>query len=292
MPDEIDEIGPAVRRRQLGRMLKDFRVAAGFTSIQAAAESTGFSRATVSRIEGAKQVILPRTVRILCQAYGIGAPTLDHMLRLAEESEERGWMLAYSDTVPDYFERYLGEEGDATEIWAYEVQSLPGPLQTVEYCRIVSAVTEPEITAEDLERRVELRQTRQQRLTERTGQRFIAVVDEGALHRQVGGPDVMREALLHLRTMAQLPNVELQVLPFAAGAHPGVTGSFWMLHFPPAVGDPTLYVEFDSGAVYPDRPLDFERYTWKFNRLREIALPARATHDLLSKLAGDENPGE
>src|SRR6266508_3125888 len=96
--------GPATRRRQLGRQLRDLRLSAGLKTMEAAAERTGLSRATISRIESAKQTILPRTVRLLCQTYGIGAPLLDHLVRLAAESEDRGWLVAYSDTVPNWFE--------------------------------------------------------------------------------------------------------------------------------------------------------------------------------------------
>ena len=113
-----EEVGPAVRRRQLSRQLREARTAAGFTTMEAAASATGFSRATISRIESAKQVILPRTVRFLCQVYGIGSPTLDHMLKLAgEAAEDRGWQVDFADVVPDWFDRYVGEEADATEMW-------------------------------------------------------------------------------------------------------------------------------------------------------------------------------
>lgn len=285
MPDDQEEVrGPAVRRRQLGRTLRDLRKAAGLSSLKAAHERTGFSTATLSRIEAAKQVILPRTVRSLCQAYGIGAPTLDHLLRLAEESEYRGWTLDFSDTVPDYAGRYVGEEDDAQEIWSYEQEYVQGPLQTPAYCRAVSAISDPDVTEEKLDRLVELRQARQQRLINRPSQQLIAVVNEGALHRQVGGRAVMNEQLRRLAELAELPNIDVLVLPFAAGAHPAMSGSFSMLHFPAEIGDPTIYVELDHGALYPDRPVDFDRRTWMFTELRRLALPTADSVALVSSL--------
>lgn len=101
--------------------------------MEVAAERSGLSRATISRIESAKQTILPRTVRLLCQTYGVGVPLIDHLTKLAAESDDRGWHLAYSDTVPNWFERFVGEEAEATEISTYEAEFVPGLLQTADY---------------------------------------------------------------------------------------------------------------------------------------------------------------
>ena len=272
------EPGPATRRRQLGRQLRDLRLAAGIRTMEAAAEKSGLSRATISRIESAKQTILPRTVRLLCQTYGVGAPLIDHLAKLAAESDDRGWMLSYSDTTPNWFERFLGEEAEASEIWEYGSEFIPGLLQTADYCRAVSAVNSPDATEEEVERRVELRLARQQLLERDTPPRLHVVVNEAVLRRHVGGIAVMREQLRHLGELAERPNIVVQVLPFSAGAHPAMTGSFIMLHFPSEGGEPTIFVEVDSGALYHDRPSDFERFTWMFGQLRDLALsPAKST---------------
>lgn len=278
------EPGPATRRRQLGRQLRELRLAAGLKTMESAAERSGLSRATISRIENAKQTILPRTVRLLCQTYGVGAPLLDHLVRLAEESEDRGWLLAYSDTTPNWFERYLGEEAEASEIWEYEAEFMPGLLQTAAYCRALSAVNSPDATDEDVARRVELRLARQQLLDRATPPRLHVVINEAVLRRQVGGPQIMREQLRQLAALADRPNVIVQVLPFTAGAHPAMTGSFIVLRFPADGGDPTIFVEVDSGALYPDRPVDVERYTWMFGQLRHLALPPGESISLISRV--------
>lgn len=290
MPE--DEVGPAVRRRQLGRQLRDFRLAAGYRKIQEAADATGLSRASISRIESAKQAILPRTVRLLCQAYGIGAPMLDHMLRLAEESDDRGWLVEYSATVPNWFERYLGEEADARRIWTYEAEFVPGLFQTADYCRAVSATSGPDVSEDNLRNLIALRQARQKRLSAKNPPVVTAVINEAVLHRVVGGPEVMRAQLTHLADMATRPNITIQVLPFTAGAHPAMTGSFSMLHFPPGTGEPTVFVEVDSGALYPDRRLDFERYEWIFHRLNELALSPDETSNRISRLIGEQDLGD
>lgn len=278
------EPGPATRRRQLGRQLRDLRLAAGLKSIAAAAEASGLSTATISRIESAKQTILPRTVRLLCHCYGVGAPLLDHLLRLAEESEDRGWLVAYSDTTPNWFERYLGEEAEASEIWGYEAEFIPGLLQTAGYCRAVSAANSPDTTKDDVERWADFRLARQELLEQDMPPTMHVVLNEAVLRRRVGGTKVMRAQLRHLIEMTKRPNVTVQVLPFNAGAHPAMIGSFSMLHFPTDGGEPTIFVEVDSGALYPDRPSDFERYTWMFGRLRDLALSPAKSVALVSKV--------
>lgn len=278
------EPGPATRRRQLGRQLRELRLAAGIRTMEVAATRSGLSRATISRIESAKQTILPRTVRLLCQTYGIGAPLIDHLAKLAAESEDRGWLLAYSDTTPNWFERYLGEEDEASEIWNYQAEFVPGLLQTADYCRAVSAANSPNAAKDEVERLVELRLARQALLARDTPPRLHVVVNEAVLRRHVGGPAVMREQLRHIGEMAERTNIVVQVLPFSAGAHPAMTGSFTMLRFSSEDGEPTIFVEVDSGALYPDRPSDFERYTWMFGQLRDLALSSAKSMALVSRV--------
>lgn len=276
--------GPATRRRQLARQLRDLRLAAGLKTMGAAAERSGLSSASISRIENAKQTILPRTVRLLCQTYGIGAPLLDHLLRLAEESEDRGWLVAYSDTTPNWFGRYLGEEAEASEIWEYGAEFVPGLLQTADYIRAIRAANSIDVAEGDIARSVDFRLARQELLDRDVPPRLHVVVNEAVLRRLVGGTKVMRGQLRHLVEMSKRRNVTVQVLPFSAGAHPAMTGSFIMLHFPSDGGEPTIFVEVDSGALYPDGPADFERYTWKFGRLRDRALSPTKSMALVSRL--------
>jgi transcriptional regulator with XRE-family HTH domain len=250
-----DEVGPAVRRRQLGGRLRELRMAAGFTTMEAAAAGTGLSRASISRIEGAKQVILPRTVRLLCQSYGIGSPVVERLVSLAETAEQRGWYQDFADVVPGWFERCLGEESEATELWTYAADRVPDLLQTDDYRRALSAALTPDV---DADRLVELDAARRRRV--RAMQHVV--LDEAVVRRQIGGPDVQRAQLRHL---LDRPHVTIQVLPFAVGAHPGLVGSFTVLRFPPGTGLTTVF----TNGMYPD---DHQRYTGMFDRLRALAL--------------------
>jgi transcriptional regulator with XRE-family HTH domain len=281
------EPGPATRRRQLGRQLRDLRLAAGLTTMDTAAERSGLSRATISRIESAKQTILPRNVRLLCQTYGIGAPLLDHLVKLAAESDERGWLVAYSDTVPNWFERYAAEEAEASEISMYQAEFVPGLLQTADYCRAVTMISGPEMLDEEAEKHVAVRLARQGLLMREHPPQLHFVLNEATLHRSVGGALVMREQLQHLQKVAELPQVTVQILPFSAGAHPAMVGAFTMLHFPVETGIPTVFVEVDSGALYPDRPVDVDRYKWVFGQLCDLALSSSESLSLISKVEAE-----
>jgi transcriptional regulator with XRE-family HTH domain len=277
------EIGPAVRRRQLARQLKELRTAAGFDKMESAASATGLSRATISRIESAQQAILPRTVRLLCLAYGIGSPALDQLLQLAAEAaEDRGRKFEYADAVPKWFERYVSEEADATEIWIYAAGTVPSLLQTEDYCLTVHAATHPR---GDHRQYAALTAARGQRLDAKRPPTLHAILDEAVLRRQVGGPDVMAAQLGHLLDLAHRPHVTLQVLPFAGGAHPALSGGFTVLHFPPSTGVATVYAEIDSLGIYRDRPADIDRHTWIFTGLRTAALAADTSRAALADLA-------
>jgi transcriptional regulator with XRE-family HTH domain len=261
-----EEVGPAIRRRQLSRQLREARMAAGFATMDAAASATGLSRATISRIESAKQVILPRTVRLLCQIYGIGSPTLDQMLKLASEAaDDRGWQADFAGVVPDWFERFVSEESDATEMSIYAAELVPSLLQTDDYCRAVRAASAKQISEDELNRYVEFRAARAARLAKT---KLHVVLNEAVLRRQVGSPAIMRDQLNHLVEIADRPNVSLQILPFTSGAHPAMTGSFTMLHFPASTGVATVFVEVDDCGLYRDRPADFQRYSWIFGQLK------------------------
>jgi transcriptional regulator with XRE-family HTH domain len=281
-----DELGPARRRRLLGRQLRDLRRASEYRTLELAAKRSGLSTGSISRIENGKQVILPRTVTVLCVAYGVGQPMLDHLLRLTEQSEDRGWLVEYSATVPNWFSRYLGEEADASEIWTWQNSLVPGLCQTDDYARAIMVAARPNVDPARIERDIEVRRHRQERLTadERPVQ-FRAIVDEAALRRPVGGPEVMRAQLVHLAELDMRDNVTIRILPFAAGAHAAMVLPFSVLHFSPSAGEPTIYEELYGGAIYPDGPAELDRYTWMWDQLRDLALSSADSLALLTTLA-------
>ncbi|HEY0803438.1 MAG TPA: Scr1 family TA system antitoxin-like transcriptional regulator, partial [Pseudonocardiaceae bacterium] len=181
-----DELVPGslVRRWRLGKQLRELREQANKTMDEAAVY-IGVKRPTVSRIENGRHTILPKNVKFLCQLYEIGPPLVDMLIRQAEESSERGWWLSYSDTMPDWFETYVGFEADAREIWKYESEMVPGLLQIPEYVRGMRGALGPASPADE-DKLVGFRMARQSRLATRPP-RLRVVRNEAVLHRPVGG---------------------------------------------------------------------------------------------------------
>lgn len=277
--------GPNLRRRELGRELRRLRTEAGW-SVARAAKYAGFTEVTVRRIETGSQTILPRNVRVLCQAYEVDAVLVEHLMRRAEESNERGWWTAYSATMPDWFAKFVGLESDADELRNYSLVYVDGLLQTPEYAEAFLSLR-PDDAGDTVGRAVELRQARQQRLLQDDNPPSLHVVlDEAALRRHVGGVEVMREQLRHLVAMAERPNITLQVVPFEAGAYAGAQNLFSMLRFPDGADEvDVVYVENQRGAVWMERPADIRYYTAVFEQMTKVAhTPARSV-DFVASLA-------
>lgn len=279
MDDDLSP-GSLVRRWRLGKQLREMREAAG-KSQDDAADYLGVKRPTISRIENGKHAILPRNVRFLCQLYGVGAPQVDMLIRQAEESNERGWWVSYSDTMPDWFSTYIGFEADAQEIRVYESELVPGLLQVPSYVRAIRAAyrgdgsTEPEIV-----KSVAFRLERQKRLeVKRPALRFV--LNEAVLRRPVGD---MEEQVSNLIEMSRQDFITLQVLPFAAGPHPGMKSSFTLLTLPDESAPNFVYLEHDQGGIYLERPADLDRYTASFDVLTGLALPPDDSVDFLASL--------
>lgn len=277
--------GPNLRRRQLGHELRKLREQAGKRTADTA-KYAGLTITTVNRIEGGKQVILPRNVRLLCQYYEVEAPQSDMLVRQAEESNERGWWAMYSENMPNWFEKFVGLESDAEELWNYSPLIIDGLLQTPEYAQ---ALFEVSADSEDgsLQRAVELRQARQQRVHRATNPvRIRTILDEASLRRVVGGSTVLKEQLRHLAKVSEQSNIQVQVVPFAAGAHPSLQTPFSMLRFPEGFDDmDAVYIENHRGAVWLERPGDIQRYRQVFETLRSVALTTEESREMMDNLA-------
>jgi transcriptional regulator with XRE-family HTH domain len=281
---EEDELVPGsmVRRWRLGKQLRELRENA-HKSMDEAAAYLGVKRPTISRIENGRHAILPKNVRFLCQLYDVGSPLVDMLVQQADESNERGWWVSYSNTMPDWFETFVGFEADAREIWTYESELIPGLLQIPEYVRALRAVEGPATEAQ-LAKSVEFRLARQQRLQTRPP-RLRVVLNEAVLRRQVGGPAAAAEQFRHLVEISAQPWATIQVLPFDAGPHRSMKGSFSLLTLPDETDPNFVYLEHIKGAVYLERPADLARYASLFEHLTdEVAISPEASRKLLVTL--------
>lgn len=277
------EPGPSVRRRQLGAMLKQLRRESGKT-VKDSAEWLGMGESNVSKIEGAKQQIKVQTVRALCQFYDVDESKAGYLVKLAAESNERGWWTAYRDTVPDWFRTFVGLEADSLDLWNYEAEHVPGLLQTPEYVRALMRANQPHMSDEEIEHQVKLRRERQERLDGDYPPRLHFFISEAVAHRPVGDAQVWREQLVHMINSSQLDHVDLRILPFSAGPHPGMLGSFVMMQFPEEKAPAFVYVEHERGAIYQEDPGDIDRFTVVVAELGRLSLSPADSRGMLAEM--------
>jgi transcriptional regulator with XRE-family HTH domain len=278
------EHSPTVRRRRLAAELRSLREAARLTC-EDVAEHMECSASKISRVETGRVSVSPRDVRDMLSLYGVDAQQRDSLVQLARESRQKGWWHAYSDTIQPRFATYVGLEDAAAEIRTYEVNLIPGLLQTEDYARTVINAGNLTGTQEDVERRVALRMARQPMLTGDDPPQLWAVLDEAVLRRTVGGPGLMRMQLDQLVELAAMPNVAVQVIPFTAGAHPGMGKPFVILAFPERADPDVVYLEDLTSALYLEDVDEIDRYNVLFNHLRATALSFEDSASLIVSAA-------
>jgi transcriptional regulator with XRE-family HTH domain len=280
------EHSPTVRRRRLAAELRALREAARLTCDEVA-DHLECSASKISRVETGRVSVSPRDVRDMLELYGVEPQQRESLVQLARESRQKGWWHAYSDAIQPRFATYVGLEDAAAEIRTYEVNLIPGLLQTEDYARTVIGAGNLTGTQEDVERRVALRMARQPTLTGDSPPQLWAVLDEAALRRTVGGPGLMRLQLDHLVDLAAMPNVAVQVIPFTAGAHPGMGKPFVILAFPERADPDVVYLEDLTSTLYLEDVDEIDRYNMLFNHLRATALSFEESASLITSVAKD-----
>jgi hypothetical protein len=274
--------GPLALRMLLGAHLRKLREDQGI-SREDAGWKIRASESKISRMELGRVSFKERDVADLLTLYGVGdVQERDALLARAREASEPGWWHGYNDLLPIWFQSYLGLEAAASLIRTYEVQFVPGLLQTEDYARAVVRLGFGHAPAEEIERRVRLRMDRQRLLTRSDPLRLWAVVDEAALRRPVGGQQAMREQIDALIAITKLPNVQLQVIPLAAGGHAASGGSFSILRFPHDDLPDVVYLEHLTNAIYLERRADVEQYVQVVDRLYIQAEPPGRTSEILA----------
>jgi hypothetical protein len=176
-------------------------------------------------------------------------------------------------------------EAEATSLRTYQQGLVPGLLQTERYARAIIRAFRPGDTPEELDQRAAVRLQRQRRVTEERSLHLSAIMGEGVVRQLVGDPETMAEQLRFLAEAADLPNVMIQVLPFRAGAHGGMTGAFEILGFPEPIDPDVVYLENMASALFLEEPADITRYVQVFDYLRATALSPQATSAMLASAA-------
>lgn len=275
---------PTVGQVVLGRRLQDLRERAGLKR-EEAARILRVAPATVRRMEMAEVALKIPYLQLLLKSYGVADDEADAFVTLAEEANKPGWWQRFHDILPGWFSMYVSLEGAASLIRSYEPHFVPGLLQTEEYARgVMRSGAIGQTRPEDIERYVALRMERQSLLTRKDAPRVWIVMDETALRRPVGGPDVMREQIDKLLDAVELPHVTLQIAPFAAGPHPGTYGPFVLFRFAMAELPDMVYSEYLTGAVYLDARTEVATHLEVMDRMAAQAATAHRTKEILRDL--------
>lgn len=272
---------PTIRRRRLGAELRQHREAAGVT-IETVADQLECSASKISRIETGHTMASVRDVRDMLEIYGVSGAERDELIQITREARQKGWWHPFSTVLTG---AYVGLEAAAGSIRAYEQQVVPGLLQTEEYARAMIRGARPDIRSEEVEKRVRVRKNRQSLLSQDDPIDLWVVLDETVVSRPVGGDSVMRAQLERLVEAADLPNVTLQILPFEAGAHAGMDGTFTILDFPEP-GDPAVvYAENATGGLFLEKSEELQKYVFIFDHIRAAAIRPEESVALIAKLA-------
>lgn len=276
--------GPTVLRILLGSQLRKLREANGVTR-EAAGWEIRASESKISRMELGRVGFKERDVADLLTLYGVtDKAEREALLSLARQANTQGWWQRFSDVLPNWFQPYLGLESSAAMIRTYEVQFVPGLLQSRDYARAVVMIGHGNAGLDEIDRRVDVRMARQQLLTRPGAPHFWAVLDEAVLHRPIGGRTVMRTQIAALIDAAKLPNVTIQVVPFSAGGHAAAGGAFSILRFPDAELPDVVYMEQLTSSLYLDKRDDVDQYAAAMERLCVEAEPPDRTLALLERV--------
>ncbi|MFJ2391159.1 MULTISPECIES: helix-turn-helix transcriptional regulator [unclassified Streptomyces] len=275
---------PTVGQVVLGRRLLDLRERAGLKR-EEAARILRVAPATVRRMEMAEVSLKIPYLQLLLKSYGVSDEEAEAFVQLAEEANRPGWWQRFHDILPGWFSMYVSLEGAATLIRSYEPHFVPGILQTEEYARgVLKAGAVGQTRPEDIERHVALRMQRQDLLVREGAPRIWAVMDETALRRPVGGPEVMRAQVDKLIESTKLPNVTLQVVPFSTGPHAGTYGPFVLFRFAMPELPDMVYSEYLTGAVYLDERSEVATHLEVMDRMAAQAATAHRTKEILLDL--------
>lgn len=265
------DFSPTIRQRELGMRLREFRNAKGLT-VEDVAKELLSSPSKISRAEtGARRATL-RDVRDLCQIYGVDAETSAELMKLAREARQSGWWTKYDDLR---ITPLIGYEQAATAITCFGMYFIPALLQTEDYARAIIKRIAPKIEEDILDQRVEARMIRQKLLYQPKPPKYRALIDEAMLHRQVGGPSVMKAQLEKMLSVMREDRAAVQVIPYEVGAYGAIDSNFQYLEFSDTMLPDLVFVEGLASHLYLDRSEDLERYREALDYLRDEALNPR-----------------
>jgi len=278
--------GRSVRQRRAAAELKRLRELALLTADEVA-QRLGWSASKVSRIENARIRIKPRDVELLLTLYTVAGEQRETLISLVEEDRNKRWWDAYADILSADLLTLISFEAEASSELNYEPMVIPGLLQTEAYARRVMYMWQSITSAPppELERRLEVRLTRQRVISSNDPLKLSVIVDEAVLRRQIDERPVMWEQLHHLVALSELPNVYLQILTLS-GVHVISAGPMISLHIP-EFGDVVYLEDFTDGHLYIDDAAVVYQHSLVFRQLRDASLTPDASRQLIRNTANE-----
>lgn len=281
--NNVGRAGPSVRRLILGSQLRRLREGAGISCAEAGYNIRG-SASKISRMETGRISFKERDVEDLLTLYGLHDPEeRAQLLSLVAASKQTGWWHRYNERMPKWFEDYIGLEEAAARIQSWELQFLPGLLQTEEYARATIVHGHPRASEETIDSMVDLRMRRQKILGGMNPPRLWMVIDESVLHRTLGSVTLLKRQIDKLLEVTAHSHVSLQVIPFSRNGYVA-EGAFSILRFAEAELPDIAYIEHLTGALYLERPDELEIYGRAFDRLVVDAETPRGSRQFLEKI--------
>lgn len=276
---QAPNLGPALLKRRLGEQLRRLRVAADVTVPQTATE-LGSSEAKVRHMENGRNVPSKPDLTVMMSLYGATSDEHAELEELRQAAGHRGWWSSYR--LPTWLHNYVGMEADATYIRNFEMELIPGLLQTAAYAAEVHNVGFRVSEPKEIEHKVSARLKRQERLRSNPPLELHTVISEAALHRLRGSAHAA-EQYRHLQTMVELPNVTIQILPFEKGLHRSMSGSFVLLTFPSDVAAPVGYFEYLSGGQLEHDPRIVALLSDVYKELSESSLTPEDSTEFIGR---------
>ncbi|WP_435644698.1 helix-turn-helix domain-containing protein [Streptomyces sp. H49] len=276
-------VGPTTRRRQLGADLRRLRELKGL-SLEEAGARVGISKATLSRYETKEGTVKWPIVEALCREYDTSGEERHALVELAKGAKIQGWWRSLADPIPESMNLMLTLEDEVVREDHYACVYIPGLLQTRPYAEAVHRASEVECAEREVQHMVDIRMKRQEILQRDEPPRIWCVIDEAALRRQVGGAETMQGQLRRLLTVSELPHVNVQVLPFATGAHAAAVGSFAILRGPSPELD-VVYMDLLGGGLFMEKRAELDRYRLAFEYLSAQALDFESSAELIDRMS-------
>ncbi len=283
-----DNASPLMLRRRLRTELRTARLSKELTQEQVATEME-WSLSKMNRIEKAKSGISANDLKMLLSLYGItDQERTEELLALARAAKQSPWWSRYSDVAPPDLLELIEYEYAASAVSQFETMFVPGILQTEDYATaVLQGFLGEKSPAERVAALVELRTRRRELLTSENAPKFHFVLDESVIHRLVGSPAITSRQFMHLVRVAELSNVTIQIVPFAVGLHPGMTGPFEVVEFDDAPDEKIVFLEGPRGDFISDDPEETDSYLESFRRIIEKSLGPSDSVERLRKAAGE-----